>query len=80
MPPDGTRVAPVVPPLEAGTCAQVSYWARSCHPATTRQFDGYSTIHWVYVRTEEGREGWVAHHAGAHPGHPRYLERIPPER
>ncbi len=78
--PDGTRVAPVVPPPEAGTCAQVSWRARSCYPATRRQVHGDSSIHWVYVRTEEGREGWVAHHAGAHPGHPRYLERIPPER
>lgn len=87
--PDGTRVtAAMPPPLEANGCgrwsARASYVARSCYPATTGRMEaGYGnapSTNWVYVGTEDGREGWVAHHAGVPCGQMRYLERIPPER
>jgi len=57
--PDATGVRFVVPPRTSGVCG-LGKGYYSCLPATQVEYSPRGIGVWVYVRTEDGLEGWVS--------------------
>ncbi len=62
--PHGTRVILVVPPWTEPSYLLSACGSYSCLPATREDWGGDSVLDFVYVRSDDGIEGWVSYGSG----------------